>query len=385
MAGLPCPIPDEKNSFLIYKSLFDVFSHEESEFMEKAIQPGFDPLSGEVKWLLANHPHVLAKMLEASLRPGYYYPFSLDDEFYDYKDTQGQLDLFRFCGLAAMNLAAKGRLYEAGQILNDLRLFSNRLQKFPGKSLHYFGPHFQGLIRDYEEKCLFASEGKPENAMLPASTAAFYDFPQKPLELEFTWVAQAMVSQDFKLEDASCVRKLSGEMYFIDKVCCALPMETLFINYQFDQMEILLKNWKLLVERPCINFRENLSQSFAEYEHSYIGQMLGGLYKFGAMDFKCSAQLHNNMEILIRALWDYRIEHGQYPKSLDALVPDFLGVLPLNPLTGQPLAVEFIDGGLTIKSQAPKDSMVFFPNDFHMGAAFEKNRLAEKNQTGKDN
>ena len=384
MAGLSGPAADEKNSYLIYQSLFDTFSEEESQFLEQTKDPGFDPLTGEAEWLLAKHPHILEKMLEASLRPEYYYPFSFEAELPSFFALKDQLDLFRFCGLAAHNLAAKGRLYEAGQILNDLRLLSNRLQEFPVKGLHYLGPYFQELIREVEEKCLFASEEKAENMTLPASPDAFSGFPNKPMEIEIAWIAHVMVSPDFRLEDASVARKLSGEMIFMDKVCSALSMEMLFVNYQLNQMEIFLENLKIVIERPCTNIEENRSQSFVANEHSYVGKMMGFGY-FRSMDCKCFTQLHNSMETLIRAIWKYRIDHGQYPKSLDVLVPDYLEDIPMNPYTGQALAVEFMDGGLTINSQAQKSSMGRFPGDFHMGTAYEKYRLAEKNQAGKNN
>ena len=37
------------------------------------------------------------------------------------------------------------------------------------------------------------------------------------------------------------------------------------------------------------------------------------------------------------ALERYRIQHGQYPETLSALVPEFLSSVPLDPMDGQPL------------------------------------------------
>ena len=44
------------------------------------------------------------------------------------------------------------------------------------------------------------------------------------------------------------------------------------------------------------------------------------------------------------ALQRYRLAHGQYPDTLDALIPTYLNELPLDPLNGEPLRYRHIDG-----------------------------------------
>ncbi len=46
----------------------------------------------------------------------------------------------------------------------------------------------------------------------------------------------------------------------------------------------------------------------------------------------------------------YRMKTGHYPESLDALVPEFLDAVPLDPFTGQPLIYRLQDGGVLIYS-----------------------------------
>lgn len=45
------------------------------------------------------------------------------------------------------------------------------------------------------------------------------------------------------------------------------------------------------------------------------------------------------------ALERYQLAHGAYPADLDALVPDFLARVPLDPVNGQPLHYQRTDGG----------------------------------------
>ena len=39
----------------------------------------------------------------------------------------------------------------------------------------------------------------------------------------------------------------------------------------------------------------------------------------------------------ICALQVYYIDHGEYPESLDALVPDYMPEVPIDPFTGDPM------------------------------------------------
>lgn len=48
-------------------------------------------------------------------------------------------------------------------------------------------------------------------------------------------------------------------------------------------------------------------------------------------------QCQINQSIIVCALEHYRIAHGSYPASLDAIVPDYLAKLPNSPITGKPM------------------------------------------------
>lgn len=53
------------------------------------------------------------------------------------------------------------------------------------------------------------------------------------------------------------------------------------------------------------------------------------------------------------AVRGHRIEHGAYPKSLDALAPDWFKQVPVSPLTLQPFAYELADGKAILRADDP--------------------------------
>ena len=51
------------------------------------------------------------------------------------------------------------------------------------------------------------------------------------------------------------------------------------------------------------------------------------------------------------ALRRYQIDHGHYPEALSALVPAYLSVLPIDPLTGQPPLYERQSAGFRLRTE----------------------------------
>jgi hypothetical protein len=96
--------------------------------------------------------------------------------------------------------------------------------------------------------------------------------------------------------------------------------------------------------------REHLSARFRPY--TWIAGLM-----FAFADFSKTFQplAHNqtlaNEALIACALERYRLEHGRYPRSLDALVPQFLEALPHDLINGQPLKYELkADGRFALYS-----------------------------------
>ncbi len=61
---------------------------------------------------------------------------------------------------------------------------------------------------------------------------------------------------------------------------------------------------------------------------------------------------HLNTAIVAVAAARYRQDHGEYPASLNALVPAYLDAVPLDPVDGEPLRYRVFDGGFVAYSLA---------------------------------
>jgi len=48
---------------------------------------------------------------------------------------------------------------------------------------------------------------------------------------------------------------------------------------------------------------------------------------------------------VVLALKNYRQDHGAYPRSLEALIPDYLDAIPVDPVAAAPLVYEVNGGG----------------------------------------
>jgi hypothetical protein len=65
----------------------------------------------------------------------------------------------------------------------------------------------------------------------------------------------------------------------------------------------------------------------------------------GAVRIFASAQSSTDLARVAIALERYRLAHGEYPESLDALAPQFIDKLPHDIINGQPLHYRHTDGG----------------------------------------
>lgn len=77
---------------------------------------------------------------------------------------------------------------------------------------------------------------------------------------------------------------------------------------------------------------------------AFARQLGGALGKAVAKAVR--SQVMNRCAITGCALERYRLRNGTYPKTLEALVPDFLAAVPIDPMDGQPIRYAQDDNGL---------------------------------------
>ena len=77
------------------------------------------------------------------------------------------------------------------------------------------------------------------------------------------------------------------------------------------------------------------------------------------------AKRTTNVQALRIALVMYRVEHSNYPNSLDLLVPDYLPDLPLDPETQERYLYQVSSGGLDFMITATLDDGSTYQVDSH--------------------
>ncbi len=91
--------------------------------------------------------------------------------------------------------------------------------------------------------------------------------------------------------------------------------------------------------------RAGVSRSIARINVALL--MPAAAASFAAEDRSCAQQ---RLTLLAAALKLHQLRHGEYPDALDALAPDPLAEIPLDPFTNEPFVYERRDGGFAIWS-----------------------------------
>jgi hypothetical protein len=71
------------------------------------------------------------------------------------------------------------------------------------------------------------------------------------------------------------------------------------------------------------------------------------------------------LSVLGYGLAAYRAEHGEYPRQLEQLVPDYLPELPMDPFNDKPFSYQTKDKGFLLHSFGPNSSLHPLKNQFH--------------------
>jgi hypothetical protein len=97
-------------------------------------------------------------------------------------------------------------------------------------------------------------------------------------------------------------------------------------------------------------------QAYNDYSHmSTLHHMIGGFFAPGKLSDSLQrvieVETQRRLTITAIAIMQYQLKHGAAPKGLNALVPDFLAAVPMDPMSGRPLCYRLnADGTFTLYS-----------------------------------
>jgi hypothetical protein len=96
-----------------------------------------------------------------------------------------------------------------------------------------------------------------------------------------------------------------------------------------------------------------LNDSFVPGRYGLAADHLGEARRMVEKHFERLAELR--CAVVMLALEEYRTTKGDWPPSLEALVPDYLAKVPLSPFDGKPLRLHRIDGGWSVSTSDATD------------------------------
>jgi hypothetical protein len=340
MSSLSPRVPDRDNAAMFYEKAFEAapkyqeLPQEQQLLMTQMLREDFNPRSQAVRDYLSANAALLHYVRQATTLPDCYFERELSPE-----TLVPELGKFRQCArvlaLDALHRASLGDLKGA---LADIETI-NTVADHAGQSPFLIS----GLVSIAVE-----SIGKTAlETILRSNTPGAADLDQlkQPERLSFRHRLQRVISH----ENLMCAASLSlmchnSELFFgsddpVKSLGAQLGVSSLFRVFFY--------------ENELATYQENLKAVKNRLIHASVGEanllpsnpsrkglidafVVSPIYD-GAIVSATRADASRRLVRLALAMCRHRARHGQYPDKLDALAPDFLPCLPIDPFDGKPL------------------------------------------------
>lgn len=381
-ANLPAPVPDNENAFVVYQGVINAISEEEANLFSSTFRDMEDLDNQELESVLSGHEHWLSEIRRASSLPGYDSHFDVKSNFIFPKFIKFRSMVY-LCAIAVENHARNGRVHESLLGLQDIKTMSERMYKHPGINPYCIvGLGMRSIGKSAMEDSLYAadlSSGKEASLQFPSwKTAVNPNDLDAILDMELAYYANLFRT----FGDPTC-----GRDAFYWKFPLGVFTKLAAVanaDFQINAFETRHGNYKRIGQLPCDQIEEALEAYEASRPRDF--SVIGGDYPVVGRSpiVQNKMLIINNIEKTALAVFAYKTEHGEYPGNADDLVPGYLKAIPEDYCSGGPLQMEFMEGGVTIRSLTQKgydeDNKRYFLNtavEFHMGTAYEKYRLEE--------
>ena len=380
-ANLPGPVPDDENAYVVYQGVINAMSDEESNLLFETYRDRKNLNKQELESFISAHERCLNEIRRASSLSGYDSHFELEN-LNSLPKFKKHRSMAYLCAAAAERHARNGRFRESILCLQDINILAERMYKHPGTLIHcMIGLAIQNIGKSAMGHCLYSMQNNPSGAgqalNLPAWETTFNgrDF-ENILDMELAYAAYLHESccDEKKWEGEAPALKDRIHYYFWK------PVYRMIANYQLNAFEARYDDYKRIGRLPCNQIEEAIESYEANRPRDLFNE--GSLLIAHVSFLQYRIRNINNVEKTALAVFAYRMEHGQYPQKADDLVPEYLDAIPEDSCSGGPLQLEFVEGGVTIRSleQGGYDENTIGRGlntavEFHMGTAYEKYRL----------
>lgn len=337
---LPEPPPPSQNAAIMLEKAAPLIEEIDSDYLKTANDPDFDAISADARNFLSQYKNVLNLLHQAASMPLLYYPDLIDPMMAGKNIEVGNIvyliNSVRLLAFEARSHSQQGRIDKAMESLFAIR----RLAMLNFR----IGSNTKSLLAAYLEKEAFRCQ---KNVL--------YDIQNTKIIIS----GKKLYSDEIQTKDI--LRILAVEETFI--VRCTLDPGNLLTginisdsSFQETHLRSPLKKSLTWLQSRMINI------FFASYQMDYVNQMIAGMRHMAPFDCKTVwKQMEVLQAITDNSIYDYTwmFEHitnfpfrskayrrlgklalattayfndtGRYPDTLEALAPQYISHIPIDP------------------------------------------------------
>jgi hypothetical protein len=297
-----------------------------------------------VRDILYRNEKAIQYFHEAALKPQFQDPTANDYEDPSFDAFRSFHEMARVSSLKAARLFKRGRDIEA--LAEALNILENgqKIQNAQGSVLHYvIAAHMKNIGLDRMRRISQSTRLSPEILMSYVGKLEKYKQNEEGLKTAFmheygflVWAIDEVTSGQLTSEAGGVVKPLKSHRFYFK------PNKTKSLFADFLRSQI--NN----VDVPCgfRTVREVQRLTPSSMIQWFVTENLGGKilydtampqYATSVHETRCDEDLSVSATQVLFALRAFKMETGQYPDSLDELVPRYINSVPEDPFDGKPL------------------------------------------------
>jgi len=360
------PIPEEENAWKWYRQAFDAWSNPSPEQLEPLLPRNLEPpkrteaFPDEALAAMRGYAAMNAETLEllhrAAAMPHCRYPIDLSEGQAIDLPHLSAIDkielLLRFEVEIALDAGDTGRVLRA---LSDIVVLGCSLRDEPVPRSQWKRMGLNATACSSLERVLSRTALPAEAALALGGVLASAESPEAGLRAALGEFCAGIPRFSIPVADRVNYRLLFTKFRrvadeFVPCVLDAAGGGCVDLQYYLDahfpilQAARLPRPEGLSAERSCGPMLESIPYRWAPRSYALRWQV-GGTINLIARD---EAQLRTARTAL--AVERYRLAYGGLPGMLDALIPEFLDVVPADPYNGEPLRYHILDAGYVVYS-----------------------------------
>ena len=381
----PAEVPDDLNAAIVYRKAFDEMGDLPRWVDSASWKSDFDWTSGKINDYLQSKQKALELIKRAAKMNDYY----IDTQTlpFDPFETLHMIEFknaVKLLSFDSKHKATNGNLKAALETLAVTKKIAGHVSKYSNHLTSIVVASITSIYTTAIEDILGQADSIP---------AGFFELP-----IDNRNFLQGFASQVFMGEKAYSLNKLTS-VYKHPNFFCAIGNERsplcladsilapffriVFAPHDLDAMQILWEKVNHAAAKPIYKALEDIEKLQKEIEDNPGGGPFAlNYHRFGIIAYLEQigvAEVRVHLSNLALAATAYKAKNGAYPASMDALTPDYIAEIPVDPFDGKPLRMAAVDGGLVLYSVGPdgKDDGGAEEKDitFVLGSAYDERRL----------